>query len=124
MHELGIVFHIIKSVEEIGAQNELTKVSSVTLELGEVSGIVPEYLTDCWKWAAAKSELLAGSELRVEQVDAVTYCEDCGKTYPPVQYAKICPHCGSDKTTAPFQKFPNPAIFLNRCACCTTQIYK
>ena len=98
MHELGIVFHIIKSVEEIGAQNELTKVSSVTLELGEVSGIVPEYLTDCWKWAAAKSELLAGSELRVEQVDAVTYCEDCGKTYPTVQYAKICPHCGSDKT--------------------------
>ena len=98
MHELGIVFHIIKSGEEIGAQNELTKVSSVTLELGEVSGIVPEYLTDCWKWAAAKSELLAGSELRVEQVDAVTYCEDCGKTYPTVQYAKICPHCGSDKT--------------------------
>ena len=98
MHELGIVFHIIKSVEEIGAQNELTKVSSVTLELGEVSGIVPEYLTDCWKWAAPKSELLAGSELRVEQVDAVTYCEDCGKTYPTVQYAKICPHCGSDKT--------------------------
>ena len=98
MHELGIVFHIIKSVEEIGAQNELTKVSSVTLEIGEVSGIVPAYLTDCWKWAAAKSELLAGSELKVEQIDAVTYCEACGKTYPTVQYAKICPHCGSDKT--------------------------
>ena len=28
----------------------------------------------------------------------MTYCEDCGKTYPTVQYAKICPHCGSDKT--------------------------
>ena len=98
MHELGIVFHIIKSVEEIGAQNELTKVSSVTLEIGEVSGIVPEYLTDCWKWAAEKSELLAGSELKVEQIDAVTYCEACGKTYPTVQYAKICPHCGSDQT--------------------------
>ena len=98
MHELGIVFHIIKSVEEIGAQNELTKVASVTLEIGEVSGIVPEYLTDCWKWAVKKSKLLDGSELRVEQIDAVTYCEACGRTYPTVQYAKICPHCGSDKT--------------------------
>ena len=98
MHELGIVFHIIKSVEEIGAQNELTKVASVTLEIGEVSGIVPEYLTDCWKWAVKKSELLDGSELRVEQIDAVTYCEACGRTYPTVQYAKICPHCGSDQT--------------------------
>ena len=98
MHELGIVFHIIKSVEEIGEQNGLSKVSSVTLEIGEVSGIVPEYLPDCWNWAAAKSELLRGSELRIEQIDAVTFCENCGKTYPTVQYAKICPHCGSDKT--------------------------
>ncbi len=65
MHELGIVFHIIKSVEDIGKQNELTKVSSVTLEIGEVSGVVPAYLTDCWKWAAEKSELLKGSKLRV-----------------------------------------------------------
>ena len=98
MHELGIVFHIIKSVEEIGAQNELTKVSSVTLEIGEVSGIVPEYLTDCWKWAAAKSALLTESELKINRIDAVTYCGACGQTYPTVQYAKICPHCGSDRT--------------------------
>ena len=98
MHELGIVVHIIKSVDEIGVKNELTKVESVTLEIGEVSGIVPEYLTDCWKWAVKKSELLDGSELRVEQIDAVTYCENCGKTYPTVQYAKICPHCGSGQT--------------------------
>ncbi|MGI5978656.1 MAG: hydrogenase maturation nickel metallochaperone HypA [Oscillospiraceae bacterium] len=98
MHELGIVFHVIKSVEEIGAENGLTKVSSVTLEIGEVSGIVPEYLTDCWKWAVKKSALLDGSELRIEQIDAVTFCEGCGKTYPTVQYAKICPYCGSDQT--------------------------
>ena len=65
MHELGIVFHIIKSVEDIGKQNELTKVSSVTLEIGEVSGVVPAYLTGCWKWAVEKSELLKGSKLRV-----------------------------------------------------------
>lgn len=98
MHELGIVFHIIKTIEEIGEQNALTHVSSVTLEIGEVSGIVPSYLPDCWNWAAAKSELLRDSELRIEQIDAVTYCENCGASYPTVQYAKICPHCGSDRT--------------------------
>ena len=47
MHELGIVFHVIKSVEEIAQENELTKVSAVTLSIGEVSSIVPSYLTDC-----------------------------------------------------------------------------
>ena len=38
MHELGIVFHMIKTVERIAEENVLTSVSSVTLELGEVSG--------------------------------------------------------------------------------------
>ena len=33
MHELGIVFHVIKSVEEIAQENELTKVSAVTLSI-------------------------------------------------------------------------------------------
>ena len=39
MHELGIVFHIIDSIEEVGRQNKLRRVSTVTLELGEVSGV-------------------------------------------------------------------------------------
>ena len=36
MHELGIVFHTIRTVERVGADNGLTEVASVTLELGEV----------------------------------------------------------------------------------------
>ena len=49
MHELGIVFNIIESVEQVAAENGIARVSTVTLELGEVSGIVPEYLADCWR---------------------------------------------------------------------------
>ena len=52
MHELGIVFHIIRSVEKVAVENGLEKVSAVVLELGEVSGVVPDYLADCWRWAA------------------------------------------------------------------------
>ena len=51
MHELGIVFHVIKSVEKIGEENGLTNVASVTLELGEVSGAIPHELESCWNWA-------------------------------------------------------------------------
>mgnify|MGYP003374888291 CR=1 FL=1 len=64
MHELGIVFHIIDSIEEVGRQNKLRRVSTVTLELGEVSGVVHTYLEDCWHWAAARSQLLNGSRHR------------------------------------------------------------
>ena len=64
MHELSIVTYVIKQVEELAKENQLTKVSTVTLEFGEVSGIVPEYLIDCWNWYATKTPLIEGSELR------------------------------------------------------------
>ena len=98
MHELGIVFHIIRSVEKVAAENDLEKGSAVVLELGEVSGVVPDYLTDCWRWAAAKSELASGSELRIETLPAVTRCGGCGADYPTVAHGRTCPRGGSGDT--------------------------
>ena len=54
MHELGTVFYVIREVEQVVEENHLTKVASVTLEIGEVSGIIPYYLTDCWQWAVSE----------------------------------------------------------------------
>ena len=98
MHELGIVFHIIRSVEEIGRQNGVKRVNAVTLELGEVSGVLEDYLQDCWNWAAAKSEMLRGAMLQVEVIPAKTLCENCGLVYPTVAHGRTCPECGSGKT--------------------------
>lgn len=60
--------------------------------------MVESYLQDCWKWAAAKSELLPGAVLTVETIPAVTVCEDCGQQYPTVQFGRTCPHCQSPRT--------------------------
>lgn len=98
MHELGIVFHIIKKVEEVAAENAVTAVNSVTLEIGEVSTIIDTYLQDCWKWAAAKSDCVRGAELLIEKIPAVTMCSSCGRTYETVKYGKTCPYCRSEDT--------------------------
>jgi hydrogenase nickel incorporation protein HypA/HybF len=98
MHELGIVFHVIKSVEQVAKENNLTDVASVTMEIGEVSTVIPDYLKDCWKWAIKKSDLLSKADLIMETIPAVTFCEGCEKTYETVEYGKICPHCGSERT--------------------------
>ena len=98
MHELGIVFHMIKTVERIAEENALTSVSSVTLELGEVSGVVPHELTSCWNWAVAQTEVLKGAELKIETTPAVTLCESCNRTYPTVPQGRVCPLCGSEET--------------------------
>ena len=46
MHELGIVFHIIKQVRQVAEQNGATHVSKVVMNIGEVSTVVPYYLED------------------------------------------------------------------------------
>lgn len=98
MHELGIVFHMIDLLEEVGRDNRLTSISKVTLRLGEVTGVIPHYLSDCWRWAADRTELLCGAELEIVPVPALTVCNACGRTYPTLEHGKICPHCKSDDT--------------------------
>ncbi len=98
MHELGVVFHIMDTVERTAVENGAEGISKVVLELGEVSTVIESYLQNCWKWAVKKRELFVQAELVVETLPAVTYCEGCGKTYPTVEYGKICPHCKSPDT--------------------------
>ena len=96
MHELSIVTYVVKQVQEIAKENNLTEIESVTLEFGEVSGIVPEYLEDCWNWYTKKEPIIQGTKFLYEIIPAVTWCDDCKTTYPTVQYGKTCPHCGQD----------------------------
>lgn len=98
MHELGIVFYIIKDVKEAAEANGVQKVSAVVMNIGEVSTVVPEYLTDCWRWAADKEAMLQGCELKIHPIPAVSYCEDCRTEFETVRYGKTCPHCQSGKT--------------------------
>ena len=38
MHELGVVFHIIDDLKAVASDNDVSSISKVTIELGEVSG--------------------------------------------------------------------------------------
>ncbi len=98
MHELGIVFHIIKTIEDVAQEQRLTKVSKVVLEVGEVSTVIPELLESCWEWSCRRTPLMEGCRLEHLTIPAVTYCEDCKRTYETVKYAKICPYCHSERT--------------------------
>ncbi|MBE5845354.1 MAG: hydrogenase maturation nickel metallochaperone HypA [Butyrivibrio sp.] len=98
MHELGVVFHIIDDLKAVAEENKIEKIDKVTVELGEVSTVIPHFLADCWKWAAEKQDLLVGTELNIETIPAITQCEDCGKQYGTIAHGRTCPFCGSEKT--------------------------
>ena len=98
MHELGVVFNVIKRVEEVAEENDVAQVADVTIRLGEVSGVVPALLTDCWNWAVNRTEVMKGATLTIETIPAVTWCEDCKQEYETVKFGRTCPHCGSGNT--------------------------
>lgn len=98
MHELGIVFYIIRDVKAAAEENGVEHVDAVVMNIGEVSTVVPEYLTDCWRWAADKEPMLQGCELQINTIPAVSYCEDCHTEFETVRYGKTCPECRSGKT--------------------------
>ena len=89
---------MIDTVEKLMVENQLTKVASITLEIGEVSGIIPDYLMDFWQYARARTEHFKETELKIEELKAVTYCQDCRKTYPTMEFKKVCPYCHSENT--------------------------
>lgn len=85
MHELGIVFAMIDQLEDVAKEQHLAHIQKVTVDLGEVSGIVTDFFEDAWTWAANKNKLTEGAELEVCTVPAVTVCNACGKTYGTVR---------------------------------------
>lgn len=98
MHELGIVFYVIDAVEKVAKENKVKKVTSLTLEVGEVSTVVPSYFRECFDWAIKKSEYMKECKLNMVIIEGISYCRNCKQTFKTTEYAKVCPHCHSEDT--------------------------
>lgn len=98
MHELGIVVKVLEQVDEAAAQNNVQKVLGVTMEVGEVSTIVPDLFTDAFNWARKKTRFAQEAQLSMIIIEGRTYCRACNETYKTTEFGKTCPHCGSDDT--------------------------
>ena len=98
MHEMGIVLHLAKTLDKTAEEEKLTRIAKVVLQVGEVSGIMTDLFTDAWDYFRVRHPVLAESELILETIPAVTWCDDCKKTYETVKYGRECPYCHSGKT--------------------------
>ena len=83
MHELSIALRIFESLnEELADEDDLT-VTAVTIQVGALTGLVPEALQFSWDLAAENSRL-QGSKLNIEWLDAAGFCpESCQSAETP-----------------------------------------
>jgi hydrogenase nickel incorporation protein HypA/HybF len=90
MHEMSITESIVEICEENSGGR---RVVSVTLEIGALSGVVPEAVEFCFD-ACTRDTLMEGARLRIEQIPAVAHCLDCRGRSGVSTYYDPCPVCG------------------------------
>lgn len=94
MHELSIIASLFELMEEKAEEQGSRKIISVKLQVGKLSGVVPEFLItafDIYK----KNTLAHDAKLEIEEVPLKIQCKTCGKTMIKDDFAFICPQCGS-----------------------------
>jgi hydrogenase nickel incorporation protein HypA/HybF len=92
MHEASIVASVIAAISE---RLPGTPISLVRLEIGEMSGVLPDAIRFCFDLAASGTPV-EGAELEIVPVAAVCVCRGCGAGFRPVDGLRLCPCGGAD----------------------------
>ncbi len=95
MHELSVVFEVVKTVEKFVQSNNLVKVDKVVLQIGELSSMIPKYVEACYP-AAVDGTILENTKLEIEILPGNALCKNCDKVFNLIKNNKICPNCQSD----------------------------
>lgn len=94
MHELGIVYQIIKVVDQFAKQNEVTEVAKIVLEIGQLSGAIPKFIQECYP-AAVDGTPYEATKLEIITLPANGKCNNCSNIFNIVDNRRICPECES-----------------------------
>ena len=91
MHELAIAESVVDTVTQRLPGATVTRVH---LEIGALSGVVPDSIRFCFD-LATEGTPLAGADLEISEPEARCDCRDCGLEFEPEDgRILLCP-CGS-----------------------------
>lgn len=94
MHELSIVASLFEIMEEKAREKQAKKIVSVKLQVGKLSGVVPEFLITAFD-VYKKDTIASKARLEIEEVPLTIQCNACGKTMTKDDFVFICIQCGS-----------------------------
>lgn len=98
MHEMGLTDAMMKMVGRIVKTEGLTVVNRVTVEIGDLSGVVPRFLENCWEAVTAGTDF-EHTTLTIVTVPGTLRCEDCCHVFPADLDDLSCPKCRGQKLT-------------------------
>ncbi|MCF7847412.1 MAG: hydrogenase maturation nickel metallochaperone HypA [Kiritimatiellales bacterium] len=94
MHELSLAQGLVEQVQQAAAAEGALRVVSISLELGQYSGVEREAFEFAFP-LAAEGTCLAGAELVIREIPVSVLCNTCHRESNPVIPLLICTHCES-----------------------------
>lgn len=98
MHELSLIQGVLDSVAPVAKDAGATKVTGVTLNIGEMTEVVDEAMRFAWECLTQDEPLFDGAKLSINYINARSKCFECGDEFEHDRFHLKCPACGSGHT--------------------------
>ena len=95
MHEFGLMKNIVDIAQEFAINNGAQKVTKIIVDMGEISGGVPQFLSFYFE-PCTKNTIMEGAELQINLIPAMGKCKQCFKTFNLLENDFMCPLCNTD----------------------------
>ena len=94
LHELSLTQNLIEIAEEHARRENATVITSVTIEIGALSGVMPEAVEFAFE-ACTKKTLAEGATLVIRRIPALGRCQQCSQECAMENLLDGCSACGS-----------------------------
>ena len=81
MHEVSIALGMVDELIKIARDNDATKINSVKLKIGRMSGIVKDSLIFAFDAVKLEHSLLYDARIEIEEIPTVCECGDCNSSF-------------------------------------------
>lgn len=93
MHELSIVRSLCGQATRVARLHRARSIRSLALEVGPLSGVVPELLETAFEAYRATEPMCAGAALEIRRTGLAVRCEACGGETEIETFRFRCPAC-------------------------------
>lgn len=94
MHELTVVSNIFKIILETAENNNLSKISKISLKVGRQRHLSSDLMEFAFN-SVSNNTIAAGATLDIKKVDIKMLCRSCGRDFIVKDNTYLCIFCGA-----------------------------
>lgn len=92
MHEVSMMQNTLDIAIAQAKQNNAKKIDLLTMNIGKLSGVVPEALEFAFD-VLIQGTMAENAHLEIKTIPVVCRCQKCGRDFQPEAYIYQCPDC-------------------------------